>query len=114
MPAAFARMYDGTIAEALEGTDTIRSGLSAIRRFMFCASVAGSNTEREDRDLGPLLLEPGLDALRPGGTERILLRADDDSDLLPFQCALLATRSQSTGDGDCRDRYECRERDPTQ
>src|SRR5690349_2395178 len=45
MPACFARMYDGTIAEALAGTEMIRSGLSAIRRFMFCASTAGSNTE---------------------------------------------------------------------
>ncbi len=59
MPAAFARMYDGTIAEALEGTETIRSGLSAIRRFMFCASIAGSNTEVRTVTLRPLLLEAG-------------------------------------------------------
>jgi len=45
MPACFARMYDGMIADALAGTEMIRSGLSAMRRFMFCASTAGSNTD---------------------------------------------------------------------
>ena len=33
---------------------------------------------------------------------------------LPYECALLAARSQRTGDGDGRDDCECRERNPTQ
>src|SRR5689334_14965558 len=60
MPACFARMYDGTIAEALAGTEMIRSGLSAIRRFMFCASTAGSNTELRTVTLAPCFSRPLL------------------------------------------------------
>src|SRR4051794_32764675 len=60
MPAAFARMYDGTIADALAGTEMIRSGLSAIRRFMFCASTAGSKTELSTVTLAPCFSRPLL------------------------------------------------------
>src|SRR3954452_19704073 len=60
MPAAFARMYDGTIADALAGTEMIRSGLSAIRRFMFCASTAGSKTEVSTVTLAPACSRPRL------------------------------------------------------
>ncbi len=60
IPAAFARIYEGTIAEALAGTEMIRSGLSAIRRFMFCASTAGSNTELRTVTLAPCFSSPLL------------------------------------------------------
>src|SRR4029079_3537260 len=60
MPAALARMYDGTIAEALAGTETIRSGLSAIRRFMFCASTAGSKMEDRTVTWAPCFSKPVL------------------------------------------------------
>ena len=60
MPARCARMYDGTIADALAGTEMIRSGLSAIRRFMFCASTAGSNTELRTVTLAPCFSRPLL------------------------------------------------------
>src|SRR3954447_15663780 len=60
MPAAFARMYDGTIADALAGTEMIRSGLSAIRRFMFCASTAGSKTDDSTATLAPCFSRPLL------------------------------------------------------
>ena len=60
MPAAFARMYDGTIADALAGTEMIRSGLSAMRRFMFCASTPGSNTEVRTVTHAPCFSSPLL------------------------------------------------------
>src|SRR4029077_20710907 len=63
MPAAFARMYDGTIADALAGTQTSRSRLSAISLFMFCASTAGSNTEERTVTLAPCFSRPLLTVL---------------------------------------------------
>ena len=39
----------------------------------------------EDGDLRALLLEAALDAVRPGGTEGVLVRADDDADLLAVE-----------------------------
>jgi alkanesulfonate monooxygenase SsuD/methylene tetrahydromethanopterin reductase-like flavin-dependent oxidoreductase (luciferase family) len=56
-------MYDGTIAEALAGTEMIRSGLSAIRRFMFCASTAGSKTEERTVTFAPCFSRPLLTEL---------------------------------------------------
>src|SRR4029079_10950821 len=56
-------MYDGTIAESLAGTEMIRSGLSAMRRFMFCASTAGSNTEERTVTLAPCFSRPLLTVL---------------------------------------------------
>src|SRR6478672_10920456 len=63
IPAAFARMYDGTIADALAGTEMIRSGLSAMKRFMFCASTAGSKTEVRTVTVAPCFSRPLLTVL---------------------------------------------------
>ena len=53
-------MYDGTIADALDGTEMIRLGFSAISRFMFWASVAGSNTEVSTSTVAPCFWSPLL------------------------------------------------------
>src|SRR6185312_5213554 len=58
IPALLARMYDGTMADALAGTEMIRSGRSAIRRFMFWASTAGSNTELRTVTSAPCFSRP--------------------------------------------------------
>ena len=98
MPAAFARMYDGTIADALAGTEMIRSGLSAISRFMFCASTPGIEHRREHGHVRALLLEPALDRVRPGGAERVLVGADDHADVLAGERPLaLAARPEGRG-----------------
>ena len=112
MPARCARMYDGTIAEALAGTEMIRSGLSAIRRFMFCASTAGSNTEVRTVTSAPCFSSPLLTLFAQAAQKGFWFVQMMTPTFLPDR--QLAARSQRAGDEDCRDNCECRKRNPTQ
>ena len=114
MPARFARMYDGTIAEALAGTEMIRSGLSAIRRFMFCASTAGSNTEERTVTSAPCFSRPLLTVFAQAAQKGFWFVQMMTPTFLPVERALLAARSQRAGDEDGCGHCECRERNPTQ
>ncbi len=88
-------MYDGTIADALAGTEMIRSGLSAIRRFMFCASTAGSNTEVRTVTLAPCFSSPLLTVFAQAAQNGFWFVQMMTPTFLPRERALLAARARA-------------------
>ena len=106
-------MYDGTIAEALAGTEMIRSGLSAIRRFMFCASTAGSKTEERTVTLAPCFSRPLLTELAHAAQNGFWFVQMMTPTFLPSSAPVLAACTDRARDEDGREHTEHRERHPT-
>src|SRR5581483_1654101 len=69
----------------------------------------GVEDRREDGHRRALLLEPALDGVRPGRTEGVLVRADDDADLLAVERAVARPCAERSGYEDGR-RRQHRER----